>query len=323
MKRRALLLGAMALPLSGRAQSSGRLPRVGYLSMTSRQRDVAWVRALREGLRDVGRPDGEKLILDERHAPNDAARALEHAADLVRHEAVVILAYASPVLPALRKQITEVPIVFLAHADPVAAGVVPSLARPGGNVTGLTDGHGDLAPKRLELLRELVPTATRIAVLFNPQTHTRRQYEMLTAAAPGVGVTIVPVEIHAPSEIERCFEAMQARRVQGVVIAPDPTWSAGQERRTADSAKAHRIPAIGSVGEFADEGLLLAYGTNFAALWRRSAAYVDKILRGAKPADLPVESPTLFDLVINLRTASALGIKVPRGFAMRADRVIE
>jgi putative ABC transport system substrate-binding protein len=323
MHRRAFLLATLAAALSARAQPAKGLRRVGYLSMTSPERDLAWVGLLREGLKNLGYIEGQNLILEQRHAQNDAAMAVELAADLVRHEVEVMVIYGSSAMPALKKKFTGLPLVFLAHADPVGSGLVVSLARPGGNITGLTDGHADLAPKRLELLKDLVPSTARVAVLFNPRTHATRQWQLLQAAAPGLGVTIVPMEIKSPKEIERAFEEMQAQRADAVVLAPDPSWSAGQERRTSDAAKRHRLPAIGSISEFADQGLLLAYGTNFGQLWRRSAVYVDKLLRGSKAADLAIEHPTRFDLVINLRTAAMLGIKVPRAFIMRAERVID
>ena len=325
VERRTFLLTATALlvaPLA-KAQQAKKIARVGLLSMAPPERDRHWVAALREGLRDLGYVEGQNLILEQRHAPNDAAKALELAADLVRSEVAVMLVYASPTLPTLKKLFSNVPIVVLGHADPVGSGIVASLARPGGNITGLTDGHMELAPKRLELLKEVVPTASRVSVLFNPLTsHALRQSKLLQAAGPRLGVTIVPIEIKAPQDIEQAFDTMHKQRVKALVLAPDPSW-ATDPRRIAELAIRHRIPAIGSISELAEQGLLMAYGTNFASLWRKSATYVDKILKGAKAADLPVEFPTKFDLVLNLRTAKVLGVAIPQSILLRTERVIE
>lgn len=330
MKRRQALFGILGLGVgvastrNASAQQAKKLARIGYLSMASPERDRNWVAALREGLRDLGYVEGQNLVLEQRHAQNDVAKALELAADLVRRDVAVMLVYASPTVPTLKKLYSNLPIVLLGHADPVGSGIIASLARPGGNITGLTDGHAELAPKRLELLKEMAPSASRVGVLFNPLTpHALRQSKLLQAAGPGLGVTIVPIEIKAAQEIEKAFESMRKQRVEALVIAPDPSWASAQERRTSDLATKNRIPAIGSISEFADSGLLLAYGTNFAQIWRKSAVYVDKILKGVKAADLPVEFPTKFDLIINLGTAKALGIKTPQSILLRAERVIE
>ena len=327
MNRRDTVLALLVIgasPLVAEAQQAKKPARIGYLSMASPERDRKWVAALGEGLRDFGYVEGQNLILEQRHAQNDVAKALELAADLVQRDVAVMLVYASPTLPTLKKLYSNLPIVFLGHADPVGSGIIASLARPGGSITGLTDGHTELAPKRLELLKEMAPSVSRVGVLFNPLTpHALRQSKLLQAAAPRLGVTIVPVEIKAAQEIEKAFESMRKQRVEGLVIAPDPSWSSGQERRISDLAIRHRMPAIGSISEFAENGLLSAYGTNFAQLWRKSAVYVDKILKGAKAADLPVEFPTKFDLIVNLGTAKALGIKPPQSVLLRADRVID
>jgi putative ABC transport system substrate-binding protein len=209
------------------------------------------------------------------------------------------------------------------HADPVGSGVVPNLARPGGNITGLTDGHADLAPKRLEYLKEIVPAASRVGALLNPAVlHAKRQLILVQAAAPRLRMSIVPLEVSGPQDIEGAFALASKQRVDSLFIIPDPSWWPGHERRVADLAIKHRLPAIGTVREFADNGVLAAYGTNFTELWRRSAAYVDKILKGAKPGELAIEHPNKFDLVVNLKTAKAIGISVPRAVVLRADAVI-
>jgi putative ABC transport system substrate-binding protein len=327
-RRRFVLVTAAGLlaPRTALSQPAKKVWRVGYLSMASPEADRHWVAALRQGLRDLGYVEGQNLILEQRHAANDVAKVPELAADLMRRDVAVMLVYGSPALSALKKATANLPIVMTVHADPVGSGVVASLARPGGNITGLSDGHADLAPKRLELLKEFVPSVSRVGVLFNPQPangHPTRQWKLVQAAAPSRGIVAVPIEIRGAHDIERAFDTMRKERIDGVVFAPDPTWWVGQERRVADLAIKNRLPTIASVREFADHGILLAYGTNFADLWRRSATYVDKILKGANPGDLPIEHPTRFYLLINLRTAKALGISVPRSVLLRADEVIE
>jgi putative tryptophan/tyrosine transport system substrate-binding protein len=318
MKRRTLVIGGLAILgmprmatlASGHvpAQSAKKVWRIGYLSMATPEADRDWVAALRQGLRDLGYVEGQNTILEQRHAFNQTGRVADLAAELLRREVAVMVVYGDPSIAAVKK-LSGVPIVMTVHADPVGTGVVASLARPGGNITGLMDGHADLAPKRLEMLKEVVPSM--------------RQWNLVQAAGPRLGMTILPIEVRGADEIERAFGLIVRQRSEAVFIIPDPTWSAGQLPRIADLATKNRLPAIGTVREFADHGALVAYGTNFAELWRRSATYVDKILKGAKPGDLPIEHPTKFDFVINLKTAKALGIAVPRALVLRADHLIE
>jgi putative tryptophan/tyrosine transport system substrate-binding protein len=326
MKRRTfalVMLAALASPGVVRAQGAKKVWRIGYLSMATPEADRDWVAALRQGLRDLGYVEGQNTILEQRHAFNQTGRVADLAAELLRREVAVMVVYGDPSIAAVKK-LSGVPIVMTVHADPVGTGVVASLARPGGNITGLMDGHADLAPKRLEMLKEVVPSISRVAALFNPSTpHAMRQWNLVQAAGPRLGMTILPIEVRGADEIERAFGLIVRQRSEAVFIIPDPTWSAGQLPRIADLATKNRLPAIGTVREFADHGALVAYGTNFAELWRRSATYVDKILKGAKPGDLPIEHPTKFDFVINLKTAKALGIAVPRALVLRADHLIE
>jgi putative ABC transport system substrate-binding protein len=306
------------------AQAGSKVARVGYLSMASPDADRHWVAAFREGLKERGYVEGKNLVLEQRHAYNQAARASDLAAGLVRSKVAVMVVYGSPAIAALKKSAPNIPIVMTVHADPVGTGVVASLARPGGNITGFTDGHADLAPKRLELLKEIVPSVARVAAFSNPATpHAGRQRKLAQGAAQRLGIALFGVELKAPDDIERAFAESARRRADAVFVIPDPSWSVGQERRLANLAIEHRLASIGTVPEFAERGLLVSYGTNFAELWRRCAGYVDRILKGAKPGDLPIEHPRRFDLVINLKTAKALGITVPRRVVMRADRVIE
>jgi putative tryptophan/tyrosine transport system substrate-binding protein len=322
--RRAFVLAALAAAASGSRAQPRKPWRVGYLSMAAPHADLHWVEAFREGLRELGYVEGRNLVLEQRHAGNDPAKVYDLAADLIKRDITVLVIYGSPAIAQLNKQAPNLPIVMTVHADPVGAGVVASLARPGGNITGLTDGHADLAPKRLELLKEVVPALRRVGVLFNPASgHAVRQWKLVDAAGPSMGVSVAPIEVKGSADIERSFDQMRRERVEGVVFAPDPTWWVGQERRTASLAIQNRLPAIASVREFAEHGILLAYGTNFSQLWRKSASYVDKILKGAKPGELPIEHPNRFDLGVNLKTAAALGIRIPRAFVLRADYLVD
>ena len=310
------------VPAAALAQP-GRTPyRVGYISMSTPAGDGHLVAQLRRGLQEHGYVEGKDLVLEVRLAMNQVAKVSELVAELRQRGVAVIVIYGSPALPIVAQ--SGMPIVMTVHPDPVGAGLVKSLARPGGNVTGLTDGHTELGPKRLEIFKEAVPSLKRVAGMFNPRTpHGVRQWKLVETAAPALGLEPVPIEVETAAGIERAVGAAVSARADGLFIVPDPSWSAGQEARTADMAIANRLPAIGTIREFAERGTLLAFGTNFGELWRRSAWYVDKLLKGARPDELPVEYPTRFDLVINLRTAKAIGVTVPRGLLVRADKVIE
>jgi putative tryptophan/tyrosine transport system substrate-binding protein len=325
MHRRTFVIGGLAgVAWPGIALAQTKLWRVGYLSMASPDADRHWVAAFREGLKERGYVEGKNLVLDQRHAYNQPARVPDLAAGLVRAKVAVMVVYGSAAVAAVRKSAPGIPVVMTVHADPVGSGIVPSLARPGGNITGFTDGHADLAPKRLEILKEIVPSVSRVAAFYNPDiAHGARQWKLVQGAAPRLGITLVGVEIRRPEDIERAFAETTKRRAGAIFMIPDPTWWVGQERRIASLAIEHKLASIGTVREFAEHGMLAAYGTNFAELWRRSAGYVDRILKGARPGELPIEHPRKFDLVINLKTAKALGITVPRRVVMRADRVIE
>jgi putative ABC transport system substrate-binding protein len=325
MDRRKFIAGAVLLagPSVLLAQTPGKTWRIGYLSLATRDSDRHRVAGLVQGLRELGYVEGQNLVLEQRYAFNQTAKVAELAAELLRLEVALIVVYGTPAVAVLKERVTAVPVVMAVHADPVGAGIVPSLARPGGNITGLTDGHTELAPKRLQILKEVVPTLSRVAVMFNPTNPSiLRQWKLVEPAAPRLAMSVFPVELRGADEIERAFDTIVRGGADAVFMSPDPTWWAGHEKRIANLAIKNRLPAIGTVREFADNGILVAYGTNFTQLWRRSATYVHKILQGAKASDLPIEHPTKFDLGINLKTAKALGITVPRTVMERADYVI-
>ena len=328
MDRRRFLLtslaGAVAVPLVAEAQQAGKIWRIGYLSVVSVETDRSWIIAFRDGLRELGYREGENVIVEQRHAAQQLDKLPGLAADLVRLQVDVVVANGTPAILAAKNAKSGLPIVITVNADPVGAGLVISLARPGGNITGNTDGHADLGPKRMELLKAAIPSVSRVAVLWNPATpQAARQLENIQAAAPGLGVTLLPFEVGGPSDIDRVFARIGRERAGALFVIPDQSWSQGQERRIGELAMKSRLPGSGTTRQFALSGILMSYGANFHDLWRRAASYVDKILKGTKPADLPVEHPTKFELVINLKTAKALGLTIPPSLLARADQVIE
>ena len=331
MRRRRQLLGlaailivslAAGLPWAA-AQGPGKVWRIGYLSAVSAEADRSWVESFRDGLRELGYREGDNTVLEQRHAAQRLDMLPALAAELVRLQMDVVVANGTPAVQAARNAKEGLPIVMTVNADPVAAGLVASLARPGGSITGNTDGHADLGPKRLELLKAAVPSATRVAVLWNPATpQAVRQLENVQAAAPGLGVTLLPFEVRGPGDIDQVFLRIAKARAGALFVIPDQSWSQGQERRLAALAAKSGLPSSGTVREFAVSGFLMSYGTSFHDLWRRAALYVDKILKGTKPGDLPVEHPTKFHLVVNARTAQALGVTLPPTMLARADEII-
>jgi putative ABC transport system substrate-binding protein len=328
MDRRAFIsgvtVGLVAAPLAAAAQPAGRVWRIGYLSVVSVETDRSWVTAFRDGLRELGYREGENTVLELRHASQRLEALPGLAADLVRLQVDVLVANGTPAILAARNARPDLPIVMAVNGDPVGAGLVTSLARPGGTITGNSDGHADLGPKRLEILRAAVPSASRVAVVWNPATpQAVRQLANVRAAAPGLGVTLLPFEVGGPGELDQIFARIGKERAGAVFIIPDQSWAQGQEKRIAALAIKGRLPTMGTVREQAAGGILMSYGANFHHLWRSAATYVDKILKGAKPADLPVEQPTQFELVINLKTAKAIGLTIPRSLLLQANRVIE
>ena len=321
-----LTLGLTLTPLVADAQSAGKVQRIGYLSLQRPEGDKSWVAAFRQGLQDLGYVEGKNIVIEQRHAAGRAERLPGLASELLGLKVDVLVVYGMwALVDAGWKVPGAPPIVFTVDADPVGKGRVGSLARPGGNVTGLADAHADLVPKRLELLKEVVPSGARFGVLLNPDnTGAASQLKIAQAAAPALGLTVLPVEVkgRGRDDMDVAFARLGQQRLGGLLIIGDPTVSI-HRARVAELAVQVRLPAISTVREWADAGLLMAYGTSFHELWRRTATYVDKILRGAKPADLPVEQPTKFELVINLKTARALGITVPHSLLLRADHVIQ
>ena len=325
MKRRVFiaLTLAGALPRAIHAQQSQKIARIGYLSATSPATDGSWMGAFEQGLKDLGYVEGKNIVIERRHASGQPQKIDQLAAELIGLKPEVIVTYGG--IEAIKKLSTTVPIVMTVHADPVRTGIITSLARPGGQVTGLSDLHGDLAPKRLELLKEASPSIARVAVLFNPAAPVSGsgQLKDLANAAPQLGLSLLQFPVTTAEDIDRAFAAMSKERIGGITMIGDAVVLGLNRRRIIDLVLKHRLPAIGTVRAWAESGLLMSYGTDFHELWRRAATYVDKILKGAKPADLPVEQPTRFELVVNMKTAKALGITFPQTILVRAERVIQ
>jgi len=318
-----LLLALAILLAPAEAQQGGTVPRIGYLSASRPEIDGSWRAAFEQGLRDLGYVEGKNIAIERRYSGGGAQGLPELAAELVRLKVDVVVTYGG--IDAVKKASSTIPIVMTVHADPVRAEVVASLARPGGQVTGLSDLHAGLVTKRLEVLKEVVPSVSRVAVLFNPAATLTgpRQVKDLQAAAPALGMTVLPLEARGPDDIDRAFATMRKERAGGLIVVGEPTVIGAHRRQIADLAIKNRLPAVGTNPQWADAGLLMSYGTNFHDLWRRAATYVDKILKGANPGDLPIEQPTKFELVINRKTAKALGLTIPPSLLLRADQLIE
>jgi putative ABC transport system substrate-binding protein len=330
LNRRRFLAGSagfLATPLGmAAAQSSEKVPRVGYISPGSSSDPMRLRRfeAFRQGLRELGYVEGQNIVLEPRWAEGQYARYPALAADLVRLKAGVIVAVGRAATKAAKEVTRTIPIVMSVVIDPIGSGLVASLARPGGNVTGLTIMASDLVGKQFEVLKEVVPKVSRVALLLNPDNPgSAPQLREAEAAARALGVRLQTLEARGPQEIDSAFAAMTRERAGALVILNDAILGLNQGKQIAELAAKSRLPAVQGLPEYADLGGLMAYGANLLELERRAATFVDKILKGAKPADLPVEQPSKFELVINLQTAKALGLTIPQSLLRRADRVIE
>jgi putative tryptophan/tyrosine transport system substrate-binding protein len=325
MKRRAFVAGSIAFlaaPLGTQAQQAGRTSRVGVLLSRYGLKDEP-PQGLRQRLRDLGYIEGQNLIIEWRTAEGGYGRLAELAAELVRRQVDVLVADTAVATRAAMGATQRIPIVTALAADPIGDGLVSSVVRPGGNVTGISLMLPELSPKRLELLKEAVPKASRIAVLWNPSTpwHTT-MLRQLHGAAPSLKLELVPVAVGGPREFEAAFAVIARERTDGIFWGDNPIFSAYQKQLLELVARI-RLPMIASSREWVVAGGLISYGPLYIEMFRSAAVYVDKILKGTKPADLPVEQPTKFELVINLKTARALGLTIPSSLLARADQVIE
>lgn len=280
--------------------------------------------ALRQGLLELGWSEGKTLHIETRWTVADAAEALKFAQELIGLKAEVLVANGTPSLVAARQATSTIPTVFVSVADPVGQGFVPSLARPGGNVTGFSAEEAGMGGKWLELLKELAPRATRIAVIYNPQTapYAPMFFPTMQAAAPKMAIALSMSPVHAAADLERVIVDVAREQGGGLIVVPD-SFIFGQRQRITALAAKYRLPAMYPLGIFISDGGLVAYGIDRIDMFHRAADYVDRILRGASPVELPVQGPTKFELAINLKTAKALGLNVPSSMLLSADEVIE
>ena len=319
---------AAAWPLSVNAQPSAKIPRIGLMVTGSLQSPEARVQldAFRQGLRQLGYTEGRNIAIEYRGADGRIERFPNLAAELVRLEVDLIFAANTRAALAARQATSTIPIVSAVMGDPVEDGLVASLAQPGGNVTGLTFLAPELTAKRMQLLKDALPNVSRVAALWHPGAYGERTMDdMLKAtesAAQTLGVQLQLIEVRAAGELERAFSTMMKERAEALFLFPTPMLFLAR-RRIIELAATNRLPSVSQAREFVELGGLIAYGANINDLFRRSTVYVDKILKGAKPADLPVEQPTRFELVINLKTAKTLGIDMPLALMIRADEMIE
>ena len=314
--------GLLAAPLAVEGQQARSVPRVGYLfSFTPAEGRHLW-EACRQGLRQLGYVEGQNIALESRWADGRHERLPELAADLVRLKVDVIVSSATPASRAAKAATSSIPIVIVAVGEPVKVGLIASLARPGGNVTGLSLLTTDLSGERLELLGQVVRTMSRVAILMNPDNPVTTVFlEETRIAAQKLGAQLQLLEARNPREIEQVLDAAAGERAAGLIVFDDPVLWSHRKQVVALAAK-RRLPAMYGFREFVDEGGLMSYGPDRVDHYRRTAVYVDKILKGAKPGDLPVEQPTKFELVINLKTAKTLGLTIPPSLLLRADEVI-
>jgi putative ABC transport system substrate-binding protein len=320
-----LVLTAMLLAVCNfaEAQQSKKVYRIGYLSAASAEADKSRFAAFLRGMQELGYIEGKNIVIEQRYAAGQFERIPDLATELIRLKVDVLVVYGDSAILAAKNATSTIPIVMTVHPDPIGDGIVASLARPGGNVTGLSDLHTVLVTKRLEILKEVVPSATRIAVFFHAGNPTLlRQLKDIENVAPAFGVKVLPVPVTGPDDFERGFATMKKERAGGLMVLGSPLIGNNRQQILALVAK-NRLPAIYTVRENPDAGGLMSYGTNFPDLWRRATIYVDKILKGAKPADLPVEQPVKFEFVVNLKAAKQIGLTMPPNVLARADEVIK
>jgi putative tryptophan/tyrosine transport system substrate-binding protein len=316
------LVGLIAAPLAVEAQAPAKVPRIGYLTNLSRAND--WrLQSFLQGLRELGYVEGQTIAIEYRFAESRLERLPALAAELVQLKVDVIVTSGPPAPQAAKQATSTIPIVFTVAGDPVGEGLVASIARPGGNVTGMASIAAEVVGKQLELLKEVAPKVSRVAVLQNPNHPGHPlMLRQLEGAARALGVQLHVVQAGSPAQIDTAFAAMRNQQVGGVIVLRDSFFNA-QRTQIATLAAKSRLPAVYGFSEHAEAGGLMTYGASVPQMYRRAATYVDKILKGAKPADLPVEQPTKFELVINLKTAKALGLTIPPSVLQRADEVIQ
>jgi putative tryptophan/tyrosine transport system substrate-binding protein len=315
----ALVGGAAAWPIAARAQQSAKVYRIGILGLVQRPGEGV----LRQALRDLGYVEGRNLVYEARYAGGQLERMPSLAAELVRLNPDVIITAGAPAAEAAKQATSTIPVVFWGAGDPIATGLVFNIAHPGGNMTGVTELSTELTAKRLQLFKEAIPTLARVAIIWNAGDRAMsRRFEEAEAAAPSVGVSLVTLPVRQADDFERAFEAMARDRPDGVFMVNDALTRLN-EGALFEFLRANRLPSIFEFPPNARDGALMSYGPSLEELAPRAAAFVDKILKGAKPGDLPIEAPVRWQLVVNLKTARAIGVTIPPAILARADEVIE
>ncbi len=329
MDRRRFLLtslaGAVAAPLPAGGQHAANTPRVGFLSPSSLsdERTRRYFETFRQGLRELGYLEGQSIAIEARWAEGKYSRLSGLALELVRLRMMVIVTYGGAATQAVRQATSTIPIVMAVVQEAVSTGLVASLARPGGNITGMSSMMPELVAKQLQLLKEILPKVSRVALLGNPaQPGHAPQVAHARDAARALDVSVQVLEARDPSDIDKVFTGMTTERTNAVIVLPD-SMLLDHRTRIANLAIERHLPLLSALGNHAEAGGLMAYGPSVADTFRRAATYVDKILKGARPGDLPIEQPTKFELVINLKTAKALGLTIPPSLLARADQVID
>jgi len=320
----ALGAGALTTPFASWSQQQGKVWRIGFLSPRAMEFNDSdyYYGPFRQGMRELGYVEGKNLLIEWRPANGNNERLPDLAAELVNLKVDVIVAPGTPATSAAKKASITIPIVMVNTGDPIGSGFIKSLARPEGNITGLSNMGGDLSLKHLEMLLSMVPKLSRVAYLLNPTNAIIRSPGIVQAAGQKRGIEIIRVDARTPGEIETAFSSIHQQNAGAMMVVTDPLFQ-GQRNRIAELAAKSRLPAIASDRMYAEAGVLLSYGQSIAAQFRGAAIYVDRIIKGAKPADLPVEQPTKFELIINGKTAKALGLTIPQSLLISADKVIE
>jgi len=319
-----LASGLLAAPLAAEAQPAGKAVRIGLLDYAaSDPAGAARWKALRERLRELGYVEGQSVVFEARWAGGQAGRLRSLAAELINAKVDILVTAGSEAAVAAKQATNSIPIVTATLGDPVELGLAASLARPGGNVTGVISLIAVLTGKRLELLTQLIPRASRVAILRDPENRSSaRTVSDAESAGKSLGVVVQAVAVRGPRDLDAAFLAMKRAHTDAVILGENTRFIADRWH-LADLAVMHRLPMIVAAKEYAQAGALISYGTDYLDLFRRAATYVDKILKGAKPADIPIEQPSKFELVINLKTAKALGLTIPPSLLQRADEVIQ
>jgi len=317
------LAGVLAAPGIAIARAP-KVPRIGVLSPASQAASSQNFEAFKQGLQGYGYVEGKNIVLERRFGEGDVNRIADAATELVRMKVDVIVTATDPAIVAVKQRTQAIPIVMTRTTDPVGTGFVASLAHPGGNITGLSGLSPELSGKRLELLKEVLPTISRVAIIWNPDVRgALLDYKETEVAARSLRMQLQSVEVQRIDELDRAVSTIKAGGAEAMIVSPLNPLFFSNASQLVSLAQRNRLPAMFGAREFTEAGGLMSYGSNVTEQWRRAAAYVDKILKGAKPAELAVEQPTKFELVVNLKTAKVLGLTIPKELLLRADEVIQ